>query len=433
MANFRHAQTASYGFLPGPKGSGLENTFIAQAYDAADPGNRYYGPPHENNNRQQWSEVDSPYQAGYDAPFRGREGYSAGGKQRYTQQYMGGLHPRAKQTIGRRLALAAAHVAYGRSDVPFTGPVLRTCTVLNHGNMCLPSEFDAKDCPPKSSNDHGIEQREIMLDFDETLLGEDAVHVWPTSPDTEGLAMMAMYNCLNGTCITECNKASSTNGNATCAEGCTLNTPACRMGLPVIPVGPAGNGGNPTQYNANHLHWRTGRTISPLEVQFNNSIWMPASISFNAGHTQNDPIHRNCHPDPRKPSAKPCKNWTKANGWKTVVGVAPVAVPIGCGGGLNQQTGEYQDCPPTDQLNGKWCQNCTARFQITGVRYAWGENPCCGGNMGSNLVPCPVNSCPISTWNSSLPAVPFSASIVYNNDTGLGVGHCKCTAPQVCH
>lgn len=33
MANFRHAQTANYGFLPGPKGSGMERTFIAQAYD----------------------------------------------------------------------------------------------------------------------------------------------------------------------------------------------------------------------------------------------------------------------------------------------------------------------------------------------------------------------------------------------------------------
>lgn len=40
MGNFRHAQTASYGFLPGPKGSGMESTFIAQGYDAGDPGTR---------------------------------------------------------------------------------------------------------------------------------------------------------------------------------------------------------------------------------------------------------------------------------------------------------------------------------------------------------------------------------------------------------
>ena len=43
MGNFRHAQTASYGFLPGPAGSGLESTFIAQGYDAGDPGTRAMG------------------------------------------------------------------------------------------------------------------------------------------------------------------------------------------------------------------------------------------------------------------------------------------------------------------------------------------------------------------------------------------------------
>ena len=28
-------------------------------------------------------------------------------------------------------------------------------------------------------------------------------------------------------------------------------------------------------------------------------------------------------------------------------------------------------CQPADKLNGRWCENCTAHFQITGVRYAW--------------------------------------------------------------
>ena len=99
----------------------MENTFIAQAYDAADPGVRYQG-----GDQHTWSELDSPYQAGYDHPFPGRQGYSGAGMQAFTQQYMGGLHPRAKQTIGRRLALAAANVAYGQADVPFTGQVSKS-------------------------------------------------------------------------------------------------------------------------------------------------------------------------------------------------------------------------------------------------------------------------------------------------------------------
>lgn len=101
--------------------TGMENTFIAQAYDAADPGVRYQG-----DDQHTWSELDSPYQAGFDRPFPGRQGYSGAGLQAFTQQYMGGLHPRAKQTIGRRLALAAANVAYGQADVPFTGQVLKS-------------------------------------------------------------------------------------------------------------------------------------------------------------------------------------------------------------------------------------------------------------------------------------------------------------------
>ena len=71
-----------------------------------------------------------------------------------------------------------------------------------------------------------------------------------------------------------------------------LNSPQCRLGLPVSPLGPAGNGGNPTQYQAGHMTFKTGRTVSPLEVELNSTLWMPASISFNAGSAGSDPIHR---------------------------------------------------------------------------------------------------------------------------------------------
>ena len=155
------------------------------------------------------------------------------------------------------------------------------------------------------------------------------------------------------------------------------------------------------------MFFSTGRTISPLEVQFNHSLWMPAAISFNQGSSGGDPINRVCQPNPREPDAKPCTNWTRVQGWSSVVATAPVAVPIGCGRGLDTD-GFPVACPPEAQLNGRWCQNCTAHLLITGVRYAWAESPCCGGNLGNNIIPCPVNSCPISTFNSTLPAVPSS-------------------------
>jgi hypothetical protein len=61
--------------------------------------------------------------------IQGREGYSAAGIQYYTQFYMGGIHPRPKQTVGRRLALAAKAIAYGDAETVYTGPVIKSCTV----------------------------------------------------------------------------------------------------------------------------------------------------------------------------------------------------------------------------------------------------------------------------------------------------------------
>jgi hypothetical protein len=47
---------------------------------------------------------------------------------------------------------------------------------------------------------------------------------------------------------------------------------------------------------------------------------------------------------------------------------------------------------------------------ITGIRYAWGTNPCCPG-MNRDDIGCPPAACPIQSFNSSLPAVPFWATI----------------------
>ena len=54
--------------------------------------------------------------------------------------------------------------------------------------------------------------------------------------------MVAMYNCLNGTCLSECGNV----GNKTCAAGCQSKSPACN-GWAATPLGPNGNGGEPTQ------------------------------------------------------------------------------------------------------------------------------------------------------------------------------------------
>lgn len=47
---------------------------------------------------------------------------------------------------------------------------------------------------------------------------------------------------------------------------------------------------------------------------------------------------------------------------------------------------------------------------ITGIRYGWGDNPCCGTN-NRTLTPCPPASCPLITKRTKEPAVPWQAMI----------------------
>ena len=65
-----------------------------------------------------------------------------------------------------------------------------------------------------------------------------------------------------------------------------------------------------------------------------------------------------------------------------------------------------------------------AGWKVTGIRYAWGENPCCPG-IQEGLMPCPVNNCPLQTASTRLPAVPFMAKITDQ-------GFCECSAPKAC-
>ena len=75
----RWAQTADYGFVPNPR---LRAVFMAVAMDLGDPS----------------------------SPF-------------------GSIHPRDKQDVGLRLALAGRAIAYGDSEVYFTGPLATTATM----------------------------------------------------------------------------------------------------------------------------------------------------------------------------------------------------------------------------------------------------------------------------------------------------------------
>lgn len=65
---------------------------------------------------------------------------------------------------------------------------------------------------------------------------------------------------------------------------------------------------------------------------------------------------------------------------------------------------------------------------VTGIRYGWGDNPCCGSN-NRTLVPCPPMSCPLMTADAlPEPVVPFLAQVVMAG----GTLSCSCDPPMSC-
>ena len=123
-------------------------------------------------------------------------------------------------------------------------------------------------------------------------------------------------------------------------------------------------------------------STSPMEIQLNgqtsgemsDGIWMPVSLQEKCSNTPNR--------DTAQLGQGGC-TWnyttsTKLQGWDEV------RIPLPGIGDLKNN--------------------------ITGVRYAWGENPCCPG-VNRDMIPCPPNSCPIQTFNSTMPAVPFWATV----------------------
>ena len=123
-------------------------------------------------------------------------------------------------------------------------------------------------------------------------------------------------------------------------------------------------------------------TSSPLQIEINGNsthdgTWLPLNPRAKC-----QPEHY----DHLWPNRSTCQinrdNWTRKDGWADVV----------------VQVGENPFFGSALLKN------------VTGIRYAWGTNPCCPA-LNRNNIGCPPASCPIQSFNSSLPAVPFWASI----------------------
>ena len=61
----------------------------------------------------------------------------------------GSIHPRAKEWVGRRLALGARAIAYGDEEVVYTGPVLSGCRLSKdsqHHQQLVGTESAVSSC-----------------------------------------------------------------------------------------------------------------------------------------------------------------------------------------------------------------------------------------------------------------------------------------------
>ena len=55
------------------------------------------------------------------------------------------IHPRSKHIVGRRMALAAASTAYGRTDLVANGPTLKNCSVVGNSVQIFFDEARLQD------------------------------------------------------------------------------------------------------------------------------------------------------------------------------------------------------------------------------------------------------------------------------------------------
>jgi len=129
IANLRHAQTANFGVLPNPV---MPNVYLAQGFDLSDPwsnpqswvGNEGCDTPGAYNNGS-FGKNCLPWDTSrWDASVLPLAPYVYNST---VPQYMGGLHPRLKSPVGKRLAQAYYNLVAG-GTAAFTGPTVIGCT-----------------------------------------------------------------------------------------------------------------------------------------------------------------------------------------------------------------------------------------------------------------------------------------------------------------
>ena len=422
MGAMRLAQTAGYGVLPNPE---IPHSFFAQAGDLEDAWGPAVGPCFSGL-ESQWgccSSGDSKHPVYLYQANRSSESCIAGtnGKPEICDPAcaaaagtasQGGIHPRSKQPVGKRLATSGYKYVYGGSGAA-TGPTLSGCS-LHEGSL--------------------------KIEFNTTLLAGEKVQLNPYNsslnnfvapPPEVTTSIEACYQAVKSVC-------SNNLHNLTDCRNCALdpNDPRCVRARACVRA-------------------RVCALISVCVcvcVCVSVSVYVSVSVSRRSS-AWNNTLLKACAPRPINNLHEACHAFFPAvlplRGSLMEVliseGDTADASAAFCVEPLSNTTGDY--CPSWasgtntayDSKAGSWltvditaatATSVTVNLaQLKGkkpsaVRYSWGIFDCC--NTGDPLLwiskPCDT-PCSI-TSDTLLPANPFIAEIVE--------GKCSCVAPQVC-
>lgn len=253
MASMRMAQTASYGVLPNPI---MPHSFLAQVYDIGDPwafvGDGGSDKQHcalTNPNTSKFGSNCSKWDPSKWSPgVRAfaplvRENAPSGVR---GNNFMGGIHPRLKRPVGRRLAVAAAALLKGEV---MTGPTIVGCTSRSaSGSSKSPSSFTIHFNASLLAGDSIsiATKRDGSGTFDLNFsawshadsLGAMACFAPPPPPPPSPTPLTCEQKCsASGHC---CTGLSSADQQPSCAQGCAIaalahSTEECKRECARIP------------------------------------------------------------------------------------------------------------------------------------------------------------------------------------------------------
>ena len=215
MAGMRWSQTANYGVLPN---AAMPNTFLAHAYDLGDPMDNLHAPCVNASsgltNKSAFGPAGPcvwPPATAWNVKVRPMRDVVFENK---APSFMGGIHPRFKHEVGRRLALAY------RGTV---GPTLSGCGVVSGGDRG--ADRGGKSPLGSAAAVVGATATAIEVSFNSTLLGGDALLLQWAHDDQR--YNMSTWNSDDASTMMVCLSPASSSSSSSSSSSPPPPSPSC--------------------------------------------------------------------------------------------------------------------------------------------------------------------------------------------------------------